>query len=334
MKAAIFEVEEWEKPFFEEAFGKENLLFFHEHLTPEHLPSLVEIDILCVFIYSEVTKEIITSLPNLKLIATRSTGFDHIDATACKEKKITLVNVPEYGTHSVAEHTFALLLSMTRNIVPSVEETRIGSFDLTNLSGMDIFGKTIGLLGFGNIGKHVAQIARGFGMKIIVYTRHPDPEDSEVYGVKFAEMDEVLKKSDILSLHLPYTKETHHLLTYDKLTLMKKGSILINTARGALIDTEGLVKAIDEGILAKVGLDVIEEECNIKEERQLLSKNFLASCDLKTQVLNHVLLSKENVFITPHNAFNSTQSLHKILKVTIENIHAFLQKRPSNTISL
>jgi D-lactate dehydrogenase len=332
MKVGVFEIEEWEKEYFTKVFGAENVFFSPDHLTLDTVSQATDCEIISVFIYSELTKELLEKLPNLKCITTRSTGFDQIDVEYCREKEITVCNVPEYGTHSVAEHTFALLLSITRNLIPSIEHTRKGNFDLTGLSGVDLFGQTLGIIGFGNIGKHVSQIAKGFGMKCVVTTYKPNLEDQETYGVTFVELPELLKTADIVTLHVPLNPETTHMLNRETFAQMKKGTTLLNTARGGLIDTQSLVEALDNGMVRAAGIDVLEEEVNIKEERQLLSTHFLKHNDLQVQLLNHVLLSRENVLITPHNAFNSQESLHTILKTTLENIQGYIDKKPINCV--
>jgi D-lactate dehydrogenase len=332
MKIGVFEIEEWEKKVFEDAFGTENVSFFAENLTEENCSAVQDVEVVSVFIYSQLTKELLEKLPRLRCIITRSTGYDHIDIAYCKEKGITVSNVPAYGTHSVAEHTFALLLAISRMLIPSIERTQKGNFDLTGLMGFDLFGKTLGLIGFGNIGKHVSQIAKGFGMKCIVFTDNPHLEDAPTYGIEFLSFSELLGRADIVSLHVPLTPETTHIIRAETIAQMKSGSVLLNTARGGLIDTAGLVDALTSGKIKAAGIDVIEEECSIKEERQLLTKRFLQECDLQTQLLNHVLLTKENVLITPHNAFNSQESLHTILSVTIEDIQAFISGKPINTV--
>ena len=240
--------------------------------------------------------------------------------------------MPYYGAHSVAEHTFSLLLAISRMLIPSVERTKKGSFDLTGLTGFDLFGKTLGILGFGSIGKNVCKIAQGFGMNVLCFTTNFTPEDAETYKVKFVQLPELLTSSDIISLHLPLTSETKHIFQKETFAQMKKGTILLNTARGGLIETESLVEALENGTVKAAGLDVLEEECMIREERQLLSRHFLQECDLQTQLLNHMLLTKENVVITPHNAFNSQESLHTILTTTIENIQAYMNQKPINTV--
>lgn len=333
MKIAFFEMEKWEEDFFSEKLNGHELYFDTNPISLETLARIKDYEIVSGMIYSEFQEEIIEKLSNLQMISTRSTGFDHIDLKACKEKNILVCNVPEYGSVTVAEHTFALILALSRKIVPSAERTRRGDFDLEGLRGFDLKGKTLGVVGLGSIGKSVVRIAQGFGLRVLVYTRSPDP--SLVGGgleVEFVDLDELLSRSDIVSLHVPYSQSTHHLINKENIQNFKKGSLLINTARGGIVETEAILVGLESGILGGAGLDVLEEECMVKEENQLLTKKFLEECDIKTQLLNHVLLTKENVVITPHNAFNSVEALQRIVDVTAENIRGFIDKSPKNVV--
>lgn len=332
MNIAFFEIEEWEVPYIKDKLASHTLTFDPEPFSLEKATGHKDTEILSVFIYSSLTRETIDALPSLKMIVTRSTGTDHIDVSYCKQKNIIVCNVPEYGTHTVAEHTFALLLSLSRKLVPSIERTRRGDFSLEGLRGFDLFGKTIGIIGVGNIGKSVIRIANGFGMDVIAYARHPDVELAHTLRFTYVDLDHLLATSDVVTLHVPYTKETHHMINKENLGRFKKGSILLNTARGGLVETEAILLGLEQGIFAGVGIDVLEEEFGIKEERQLLTKNFLQEHDIKTQLLNHVLLNKENVIVTPHNAFNSREALQRILEVTVQNISDFVMQNPKNIV--
>ncbi len=330
MNVTFFELEEWEKPFLKDAFPEHNLSLYNEPIAQDNLPSVRDTEILSTFIYSHLSKDILSQLPKLKLIVTRSTGFDHIDIDYCKQRGITVCNVPTYGVNTVAEYTFSLILTLSRKIIPSVEHTRRGDFGLDGLRGSELASKTLGIIGLGHIGTRVAEIGKCLKMKVIVYTQHPKQEYAEKKGVTFVDLPTLLSNADIISLHVPLTAQSRHLINKDNIKLMKKGSFLINTARGAVVETEAIIWALEQGILAGAGLDVLEEECALKEERELLTKEFLKRCDLKTQLLNHVLLTKENVIITPHNAFNSNEALQEILETTVSNITAFVAGKPIN----
>lgn len=331
MKIGFFEIEEWEKTYLEKAFIGHQLVFNSKPLAVEIAKDVIDCDVLSTFIYSPLNADLLVHFSSLKLIATRSTGFDHIDLDYCKKKGVTVCNVPTYGVNTIAEHAFALILALTRKLVPSVDRTRRGNFVLDGLRGSQLAGKTLGIVGFGHIGKRVAELAIAFRMNVIVYTRRPDTASTET-KIKFIDLQTLLRESNIVSLHVPLTTETKHLLNKGTIQLMKKGSILINTARGAIVETEAILWALEQGILSGVGLDVLEEECALKEERALLTPEFLATCDLKTQLLNHVLLTKDNVVITPHNAFNSQEALQEILQTTVANIEAWQAGKPQNTV--
>jgi D-lactate dehydrogenase len=332
MKIAFYEIEEWEIPFLQKQLSGYDLVFDKEQLHEEEAKGLADVSILSIFIYSPLTAEVLSHMPKLKLIVTRSMGFDHIDLEYCKKNGITVCNIANYGGNTVAEHAFALLLALSRKLVPSIDRTRRGNFELQGLRGFDLFGKTIGVIGMGHIGSNVIRIAQGFGMKVVVFSRHPSEEEAKRLKITYMGLRELFQASDIVSLHVPYTKETHHMINKKTLKWFKKGALLINTARGGLIETEALVLGLEQGILGGIGLDVLEEECGVKEERQLLTGNFLQQCDLKTQLYNHVLLNKENVIITPHNAFNSQEALHTIITTTADNIAKYLQGAPQNIV--
>jgi D-lactate dehydrogenase len=332
MKAAFFEVEDWQKDYLKEKLGEQELSFFAEPLSSDNISSAFRCQIISPFIYSQIDKEILQKLPDLKMIATRSTGFDHIDLLSAKEKGIIVCNVPFYGENTVAEHTFALILALSRKLIDSVQRARSGDFSLDGLRGFDLKGKTLGIIGLGHIGQHVARIAKGFEMNVLAYDVKPDNKLAKKLGFKYADLQDLLAKSDIITLHAPDNKATHHLINSENTKLIKKGAYLINTARGGLIETGALLQALADGILAGVGLDVLEEECFVKEEAQLLSKEFPKTCDLKTALQNHILLKQKNVIITPHNAFDSQEALFRILDETVLNIQSFIKNKPINLV--
>jgi len=332
MKIAFFEIEDWQKDYLENKLSGNELSFFTEPLSLDNISSAIGCSIVSPFIYSQINKDILRGLPDLKMIATRSTGFDHIDIQIAKENKVAVCNVPFYGENTVAEHTLALILALSRRLLNSVERARNGDFTLDGLRGFDLKNKTLGIIGMGHIGLRVARIAKGFEMEILAYDPKEDKKSAKKIGFEYSDLENLLAKSDIITLHAPDNKATHHLINLENINQIKKGAYLINTARGGLIETQALLKALSEGILAGAGLDVLEEEFFIKEEAQLLSKEFPKTCDLKTVLQNHILLQQENVIITPHNAFNSNEALMRILDTTIENIAGFLAGRPQNII--
>ena len=223
------------------------------------------------------------------------------------------------------------MLALSQKIVPSVERTRKGDFTLDGLQGFELFEKTLGVIGTGNIGKVVAEIGLGFGMKVIAYNRRVD-EELKAKGVEYMDLDSLLGKSDIVTLHLPYNKETHHTINSENISKFKKGAILINNARGGLVETQAIYDGLKNEFISAAGLDVLEEECGIREEGELLSTKFLETCDLKTQLLDHMLLNREDVLITPHNAFNSNEAVEEIMETTFENIKSYLDGNPQNRV--
>ncbi|MCL5433110.1 MAG: hydroxyacid dehydrogenase [Patescibacteria group bacterium] len=329
-KIVFFEVEDWEKNIIQRSLGEYEIIFKKDKLSEDLVSEITDKTVISTFIYSSLNKGILEKLPNIKFIATRSTGFDHIDIAYCKEKSILVSNVPSYGEHTVAEHTFCLILALSRRLIPSLERTKRGDFSLDGLRGFDLYGKTIGVLGVGHIGKKVIEIAKGFGMNILAFTRH---KDTIIPGVKFVPLEELIASSDVITIHVPATPETKHLINLDNINKFKKGSLLINTARGSIVETQAILEGLEAGILSGAGIDVLEEECFLKEERELLTSDFLNKCNIKTQLLNHVLLTKENVIITPHNAFDSKEALSQILEITVSNIKAFLEGKPENLVS-
>ena len=282
MKIAFFEVEGWEKTYLEQKLAGNELQFYSTPLREEHIPDLQNTEVISTFIDSAVTKELLDQLPKLRLITTRSTGYDHIDMVCTKYKNIITCNVPHYGTHTVAEHTFALILALSRKLFESVERTKRGEFDHNDLTGFDLFGKTIGIVGLGDIGESVLRMAKGFGMNVVAYAHHPDEDKARKLGLSFLDVKELVSVSDVITLHLPYMKETRHIINKTNIKKFKRGSILINTARGGLIQTEAIIYGLEKGILKGVGLDVLEEEDTIKEERQLLKKDFHKTSNFRT----------------------------------------------------
>jgi D-lactate dehydrogenase len=330
-KIVFFEVEAWEKRYIETALSQEQPIVNEEKLDESTVAKYTDAEIISIFIYSTVTKEILAKLPNLKFIATRSMGFDHIDTAACKEKGIVVSYVPSYGAHTVAEHAFALMLAVSRKIIPSVERAKRGDFSSVGLTGFDLFGKTLGVVGTGHIGKNVCSLGVSFGMKVLAYCHHTDAELC-AKGVQYVTLDELLAGADVVSLHLPYSSETEHIINLQNITKFKKGAILINTARGALVETQAILEGLEKGILAGAGLDVLEEENALKEEREFLASEHIAKGDMQTELLDHILLNRDDVVITPHNAFNSIEALQEILETTLGNVKSFINKAPTNIV--
>lgn len=316
MRIVFFETSPEEESFFRSKLPGQDLAFHPEKLTHETASFAKDAEVVSIFVFSPLRPDLLAMLPQLKAVATRSTGVDHIDPDYCKEHSIAVLNVPHYGVNSVAEHTFALMLAASRKIVAGAEQTKHGSFTNEGLTGFDLSGKTLGIIGLGNIGCRVAEIARAFNMRVLVYTRSP----KQLEGVEAVQLDELLSRADVITIHTPLTPETTHLLNSENLKNVKKGAILVNTARGPIIETAALVQALQNGVLAAAALDVLEEEQNVKEEREVLTKEYMDLSSVKTLLLDHVLRDMSNVIITPHNAFNTKEALEEINEITAKNI--------------
>ncbi len=279
------------------------------------LPGDPQVEALCVFVDSgNINGAVMDAFPGLKLIATRSTGYDHIDIAEAHRRGIVVCNVPAYGVHTVAEFAFALLLALSRRVLEARERLQSATpFNQQGLTGFDLNGKTIGIVGTGSIGFHAVKIALGFGMKVLVYDVMQN-EQVLALGVTYVPLRDLLSQSDVVTLHVPYLPQTHHLLNRELLSVCKRGAYLINTARGAVVDTDALIEALDSGTLAGAGLDVLENETELVDSTKKL-------------------LSHERVLLTPHVAFDTKEAVQRILDTTIENLKHFAAGTPINTVA-
>ncbi|MGO8671733.1 MAG: NAD(P)-dependent oxidoreductase [Capsulimonadaceae bacterium] len=323
MAIHFFEVSASDRTFLKRKLTGEDLRFYKEPLTTiGQLSDPNNVEVLSVFVHSQVSPEIMDALPNLKMIATRSTGYDHIDFFAADSRGIPVVHVPTYGENTVAEHTFALMLALTRNVHLAYMRTTAGDFTLNGLQGIDLKGRTLGVIGTGHIGLHVIRIAGAFGMTVLAADPKPNMMASDILGFSYTTLKDLLNRSDIVSLHAPLVPATQHLIGMHNIGEFKRGAILINTARGALVDTAALLKALDEGILRGAGLDVVEGEEIFSEEKQLLLQEHVSKERLKTAIRNMSLLRRGDLILTPHLAFDSGEAVQRILTVTVGNIKA------------
>ena len=335
MKTIFFEISAEDKIKYQNLLSGQDVEFYEEKLSTENTEKAVDADILCVFINSEIKKDIIDALPNLKYIVTRSTGYDHIDGAHAKEKNIGVSNVPSYGSDTVAEFTFGLILNLSRKIFQASHQVKEGgNFNLSELKGFDLCGKTLGVVGTGRIGKNVIRMAKGFNMNILAYDLFPNTDYAKSESVKYVTLDELLSGSDIVTLHAPYTKDNHHMINKDNIMKMKKGAYIVNTARGELVDTEAILLGIQNGIIAGAGLDVLEGERELKEEFHLKYSDAQNNINYKTLLENHVLINIPEVIITPHVAFYTEEAENEIINTTIENINSFQQGQIKNTIKI
>ena len=275
---------------------------------------------------------ILEKFKDLQLIAKRSTGVDNIDLTYCAAHRITVCNVPDYAEIAVAEHVFALLLSISRHLCEAVERTRKGIFSTDGLKGFDLHGKTLAIIGTGVIGRRVGKIARGFGMEVVAFDVKQDEQWAAANGIRYKSFKEALSMADAITLHVPATPETHQLIADDQFAAMKEGAVIINTARGELIDIQALLRALASGKIAAAGLDVLPEEQAFLEGVKNPATLFTGGKKLETLLANHILLQHPNVCVTPHCAFFTREAVQRILDVTMANIEAFVRGEPQNVV--
>ncbi|MBN1653249.1 MAG: hydroxyacid dehydrogenase [Deltaproteobacteria bacterium] len=327
------DLEQWERERFGALGSEHRVAFCTGKLIDSIEDDLREAEIISVFIHSELRADLLRRLPKLRLIATRSTGTDHIDLSYCDSHGISVCNVPSYGDNTVAEHVFALILNISHKLTESIERTRSGDFSQYGLQGFDLQGKTIGVVGTGLIGRYVAGIALGFRMRVLAYDLKPDKELKSRSGYQYVDMETLLRESDVITLHVPSTPKTRHLISQKEFALMKQGVVLINTARGDVVDIKALVEALADEKVRAVGLDVLPGEPEIREEAELLRSVFRKRHNLETLLADHLLLRLRNVYITPHNAFNTNEAVSRILDTTIDNIRGYCQGKPQNVVN-
>ncbi len=331
-KVVFFDLKDWEKDEINKIMPQFEIKLCEDPLNIENASQFSDAEAISTFINSDCSAKVLETFPNLQLITTRSTGYDHIDMEYCKAHGINVANVPSYGSNTVAEHAMALVLSLTRRVVESVDRVRRNDFTPDGLTGIDLMGKVMGVIGTGKIGQNVAKYASAFGMKVLAFDLKPNPELADKFGFTYVDMDLLLAKSDVVSLHVPYLPTTHHIINKSNILKMKKGAYLINTARGGLIETDALFDALRTGHLAGAGLDVLEEEKFLTEEAELLHKDSHGNVDFKIALENHMLAYLPNVVMTPHNAFNSKEALQRIIVTTVDNIVCFAKGKCENIL--
>ncbi|MCB9822652.1 hydroxyacid dehydrogenase [Candidatus Nomurabacteria bacterium] len=332
-KIVFYDVTETENKVFDSLKEQNEVVLIKECISEEN--TITDADIISVFVSSTVTKQLIDKMDNLKLIACRSTGFNNIDLAACKSKNISIVNVPTYGERTVAEYTFALMLALSRKILPSVQQTIQGTIDSSLVHGHDLFGKTIGIVGLGRIGKNVAKFAEAFGMKVVAFDPFAKADNLGDLNLSLVEIEELLKLSDFVTLHAPLTDDNRHMFDSEMFTQMKQGSIFINTARGELMVTTDLIDSLQSGHLAGAGIDVLEGEnlVDLNEEELLLKKGRASKELLQEAVANNVLVKMPSAIVTAHNAYNTGEAIRRINTTTRENIEAYLSGSVQNEVS-
>lgn len=321
MKIAVFSTKAYDRAFLEQANAlgglRHELAFFEPRLNAETVPLAAGFDVVCVFVNDQLDAVTLSALSalNVRLVALRCAGFNNVDLPAAKRLGLTVARVPEYSPHAVAEHTIGLILSLNRRLHRAYNRVREGNFALDGLLGFDLHGRTVGVIGTGKIGRIVARtLARGFGCRVLAYDPMPTP-GLEEDGIRYAPLTELFCDSDILTLHCPLTPESYHLIGERALAQMKEGVMLINTSRGALIDTPAVILAMKAGKVGHLGLDVYEEEGDIFFE------------DLSGQIIGDDvftrLLTFPNVLITGHQAFFTQEALENIAATTFLNVDGF-----------
>lgn len=318
IKLAFFDA----KPYDIESFNKANagygfsIKYFKFHITSDNVMLARGYDAVVIFVNDTVNSDMIRDLKEngVKLIALRSSGFNNVDLKAALNQ-IRIVRVPAYSPNAVAEHTVALMLTLNRKIHRAYFRTRDANFSLNGLLGFDMAGKTAGIIGTGRIGKVLVSILKGFGMKVILNDKYPDPEFSDKTGCEYVTLENIFRDSDIISLNCPLTKETEYMVNSSSISIMKEGVMLINTGRGKLIRTPDLIEGLKRGKIGSAGLDVYEEESQYFFED--MSDRVLADDVLAR------LLTFNNVIITSHQGFFTTEALSNISETTLKNIDDF-----------
>ena len=288
-------------------------------------------EILGVFTDSKVTKQVFDKLPKLKIIITFSTGFDHVDLAEAKRRKIPVCNVPTYGDYTVAQHTLTLMLALSKKLFESVKRVKEGNYDYHGMRGFDLKGKTLGVIGTGKIGQQLIRMIKGFEMNIIAYDPFPNKPFAKEFGFPYVTLDKLIKTSDIITLHVPLLKETHHLLNKKNLKLVKPGAYIINTSRGGLIDGEALLTGLQSNRIAGAGLDVLEDE-EIMRDPVLLFSGKCQECTIKNSLFNSMLIDHPRTIVTPHNAFNTIEAIYRIIDTSLDNLKTWQTGKTKNSV--
>jgi D-lactate dehydrogenase len=338
MKIVFVETEDDEQPFFAESLSGHDVEFVD---SIEEVPA--DAEVVSVFVNSAIDGGFFRTHPGVRFVTTRSSTVDHLDRAAASKRGVILASVPDYGAATVAEHTFALILGVARKLRHCLHSGGRGKGTSERLRGMELNGKVLGVVGCGRVGSHVIRIARGFGMECLAFDVHPDLDKAEALGFLYVNLDRLLRSADIITLHVPLTSRTRHLLNTARLARCKEGVILINTARGGLVDIDALLEGLDSGRIGGVGLDVLEDEAGFDDDSarrigaQIVQKIHSMSTpggdpgrreerlrELRGIMRNRELLGHENVFFTPHVGFNSVEAIERINMGTVDNIKDFL----------
>lgn len=324
MKIAMFDTHQYDRESFEATNSDfdHQIRFLEPRLTSETASLARAHEAVCAFVNDRIDKRVLEVLRSggTRVIALRSAGYNHVDLVAAGQLALPIVRVPEYSPFAVAEHAVALVLALNRKIHRAHARVREWNFSLDGLVGFDLHGKTAGVIGTGRIGRAIAGIFRGFGCRVLAFDVRPDAALVAELGVRYVELPEIYRESDVISLHVPLTPATHHMIDAAALAMMKPGAMLVNTGRGALIDSRALIGALKRGQLGAAGLDVYEEEEGVFFQ------------DLSNRVLQDDVLARlltfPNVLVTSHQAFLTKEALANIARVTLQNITAFERGEP------
>lgn len=322
MKVAVFSVKPFERELLERysASSGHRLVFFEQRLTEQSSSMAIGFDAVCVFVNDRLNAEVLRMLAKngVRLAALRCAGFNNVDLVTAEKVGMTVVRVPEYSPYAVAEHTAALMMSLNRKVCRAHRRVREGNFSLEGLLGFELHGRDVGIVGTGKIGAIVARILRGFGCNL--FASDPSPRsECESLGVAYVSFDDLIRKSDIITLHCPLKPQTYHMINGEAISRMNRGVMLINTSRGALVDTRAVIEGLKSGRIGYLGLDVYEEEADF------FFKD-LSNSIIQDDVLAR-LLTFPNVIITGHQAFFTDNALETIAKTTLDNITDFKEGR-------
>lgn len=322
MKIAVFSTQKYDREFLSAVPTEHKFVFFEAQLNTDTVNLTQGFDGVCIFVNDHADSEIITELKNngIKVIALRCAGFNNVDVKAAEKAGIRVVRVPAYSPEAVAEHAVALIMTLNRKTHKAYLRIKENNFSLERLTGFNIYGKTVGVIGTGKIGKAFCKIMLGFGAKVIAYDKFED-DDVRKIGVKYVTFEEVLKNSDIISLHCPLTPETKYMIDWEAFANMKDGVMLINTSRGALINTKDAILALKRGKIGYLGIDVYEQEEHLFYKD--LSENIIPDDTIAR------LMSFPNVMMTSHQGFFTKEALTEIAATTVGNIDCVAQGKPS-----
>jgi D-lactate dehydrogenase len=333
-KIAFFDVHQLDQATYKTGLSDQFEVVFEENqFTPDSFSVANDATVISVHVTSKVTAELMAKLPQLKHIACRTTGFDNVDLEYAGAHDISVSYVPAYGQDTVAEYAFLLMQAVSRKLIVATRAVVAGEVVPEQLTGHELVGKTLGVIGTGRIGQRAASIGRGYGMNVIGFDPYPNEAAAKEHGFTYATLADLVSSADFITLHAPATPDNNHLLGAAQFAQMKKGVFLVNTARGSLVDTPALIDAVESGIVAGAGLDVLEGEeyLELVPELHLLGTEKLT--DEARQVLSIDILQKlPNVIITSHNAYNSAEALERIRQTTISNILAWHTGKPENEV--